>query len=272
LKPLRADPKKNFHKDKDLEEAANAGKEVTDQLYGNLNKGPVFKMNVNLIDQWKDEKDNQKLLNDSEKTAQAKRLVKYFINANCGTINSKYNATPSETEESKALQPIINSFIDTKAKVQILLDIDTGWEGAQQDGTQYLQLYKDPNNEINRKRMWELFHVSIHEYIHTLAHTDYKKWADNLGGSEEHTLIEGFCDFFTLNVRAKFPASSLKPFQQKVEGSFYDAKKPQAIPEVGNLPVGVYRSNKEAERMVGIIGIKNAQLGYFKGAVDLMGK
>jgi hypothetical protein len=34
----------------------------------------------------------------------------------------------------------------------------------------------------------------------------------------------------------------------------------------------VYGSNAETERMVGIIGINNAQLGYFKGEVELMGK
>jgi hypothetical protein len=269
--PLRADPKKNFHKDNDLEGAANVGKEVTDELYGDLNKGPVFKMDVNLIDQWKDEEDNQKLLSDSDKEDKARALVKYFIDANCNDINSKYNASPSEKKETKALKAVINSFVDSKAKIQTLLDIDTGWEGAQSGGMQYLQLYKDPDNETNRQRMWELFHVSIHEYIHTLAHADYNKWANGLGGSEEHTLIEGFCDFFTLNVRAKFPESTLKPFQEQVEGSFYDAANPQAIPKAESL-VGVYGSNEEAERMVGIIGIKNAQLGYFKGNVDLMGE
>lgn len=272
LEPLRSDPNNNFHTDHDIEGAANAGKEVTDQLYGNLNTGPAFQMNVNLIDQWADQEDRQSLLNDVEKKIQARALVEYLIDANCGHVNYQYNATPSGTEEAKALEPIIESFLDSEEKVQILLDIDTGWKGAQQDGVQYLQRYKDPNNEANREKMWELFHVSIHEYIHVLAHSEYKKWAYSLGGSETHTLVEGFCEFFTLNVRAKFPTSALQPFQQQVEGSFYDSINPQAIPDVGDLPVGVYNSNEEAERMVGIIGIKNAQLGYFQGAVDLMGQ
>jgi hypothetical protein len=272
LAPLRADPETNFHEDGDIEGAANAGKEVTDQLYGNLNTGPAFQMNVNLIDQWKDQEDRQELLNDVQKKRQAISLVEYLIDANCGAVHHKYNANPSGSEESKALRPIIDSLVDSEEKIQILLDIDTGWKGAQQDGIQYLQRYKDPNNEANREKMWELFHVSIHEYIHTLAHSEYRRWAYGLGGSETHTLIEGFCEFFTLNVRAKFPTSALVPFQQQVEGSFYDATTPQAIPDVDALPVGVYNSNAEAERMVGIIGIKNAQLGYFQGAVDLMGR
>jgi len=45
----------------------------------------------------------------------------------------------------------------------------------------------------------------LHEYLHTLAHKDYQAWAQsfkNAGdGTRYNTLIEGFCDFFTLNVR-----------------------------------------------------------------------
>lgn len=271
-KPLRTDPGTNFQQDSDLEGAANAGKEVTDTVYGNLNKGPVFEMGVNLIDQWEDEETINAGLSDGEKKTKAEHKVKYLIDANCGDINSKYNANPSDTEEALALEAVIESFIDDKAKVQIMLDIETGWEGAQLLGTQYLQLYKEPTVEANRLKMWELFHVSIHEYIHTLAAPQYNQWAESLGGSQEHTLVEGFCDFFTMNVRAEHPPSTLAALQPQVEGSFHDATTPQPIPSADDIDVGVYSSNEEAERMVGIIGIKNAQLGYFQGAVDLMGK
>ncbi len=266
---LRKDPAKNFHKDSNLEGAANAGKDVTDKVYGELSKGPAFKMGTNLIDGWKDEEDRNAVLKPNEKKAKAKGKVEYLIDANCYEVNQKYNATPSDKVEAKALAPVIESFIDTPAKIQIILDTETGWEGAQLNGIQYLQRFKDPNKEVNRKRLWSLFHVSIHEYIHTLAHADYNTWAEKLGGSKEHTLIEGFCDFYTMNVRAKFPASTLKAIKAQVEGDFFDAKK--EVPDVGDLDVGVYDSNQEAERMVGIVGINNAQLGYFRGKTKLMG-
>jgi peptidoglycan hydrolase-like protein with peptidoglycan-binding domain len=268
-KPRRADPKKNFHEDKALEDAANAGKDATDQVYGDLNKGSAFKMNANLIDQWQDEEDRNKLLDASEKKTKARHKVEYLINANCAKINRTFNANPSGKEEHKILAPIVESFIDTPAKAQVMLDIETGWEGAQLQGVQYLQLYKNPDAEVNRLRLWELFHVSIHEYIHTLAHADYKIWAEKLGGSQEHTLIEGFCDFFTMNVRARFPPSALKSFKKQVEGDFHDPGK--AVPDTKTLKVGVYSSNQEAERMVGVVGIRNAQLGYFQGKTKLMG-
>lgn len=268
-KAQRKDPAKNFHKDSNLEGAANAGKDATDKVYGELAKGPAFKMGTNLIDQWKDQEDSFKTMAAGDKKDLAEALVNYLIDANLGDINKKYNATPSDTEEAKALAPVIESFINTKAKVKTLNEIDTGWEGAQLDGIQYLQVFKDPSKEENRKRLWTLFHVSIHEYIHTLAHKDYRKWAAKLGGAQDHTLSEGFCDFFTLNVRSKFPASSLKSIKKDVEGDFYDSTKD--VPDVGSLDVGVYDSNEEAERMVGIIGVRNAQLGYFQGKTKLMG-
>lgn len=268
-KDLRKDPAKNFHKDSNLEGAANAGKDTTDKVYGALAKGPVFKMGGNLIDQWKDEEDRNGLLSDPEKEAKAKGKVEYLIDSNCAAINAKFNATPSDTEEAKALAPVITEFTNTAAKVKTLLEIDMGWPGAQLSGTQYLQLFKDPDKEVNRLRLWELFHVSIHEYIHTLAHADYNAWAAKLGGSKEHTLVEGFCDFFTLNVRAKFPPSTLKGIKAQVEGDFHDPGKD--VPKVEDLPVGVYSSNEEAERTVGIVGINNAQRGYFQGKTKLMG-
>ena len=245
-KAMRKNPAKNFHKDSNLEGAANAGKDITDKVYGDLNKGPAFKMGTNLIDQWKDQEDGFKTMSAGDKKFYAEALVNYIIDAQLGDINKKYNATPSDTEE-----------------------IDTGWPGAQWDGTQYLQVFKDPSMEANRQRLWTLFHVSIHEYIHTLAHPDYRAWAKALGGAQKHTLMEGFCDFYTLNVREKFPASSLKGLKKDVEGDFYDAAKD--VPDVKALDVGVYDSNAEAERMVGLIGIHNAQLGYFQGKTKLMG-
>lgn len=266
--PLRADPAKNFHKDADLEGAANAGRDATDQVYGNLNKGPAFVMGTNLMDFWKSEKAINDHKSDDSKQKKARRLVQYFIESECVAINSDFSADPSGTQESKILEPIIDSFTDTPAKAQVILEIFMGWIGGELGDTQFIQVFKESDDEKNRQRMWEIFHVSIHEYIHTLREKRYDDWAKKLGGSKKHTLIEGFADFFSMNVRAKYDKAALKAFQQKVEGSFHDPVAPKPIPDFDGT---VYDANAEAERMVGIIGIHNAQMGYFKGEIDLMG-
>lgn len=268
-KDLRKDPRKNFHKDSNLEGAANAGKDVTDNVYGALAKGPAFKMNINLIDQWKDEETRNGLLSETEKKDKAITKVKYLIASQCGAINAKFNADPGGAIEAKLLEPIVNNIVSTPEKVQTILDIEAGWPGAQADGMQYLQMFKDSDNEVNRVALWKLFHISIHEYLHSLAHSNFDNWARSLSGSQSHTLIEGYCDFFTLNVRAKYPDSALKKIQANVEGDFHDPAK--KVPTAKEASVGVYASNQEAERHAAIVGINNAQLGYFRGRTDLMG-
>ena len=268
-KDKRKAPAKNFHKAQNLEGAANAGKKVTDEVYGDLAKGPEFKMGTNLIDQWKNEEDSLQKLSDADKKTKAKYLVEYLIESDLRDINMKYNASSSDAEVAKLLAPVIDSFIDTDTKVKLLNEIDIGWPGAQANGVQYLQIFKDPKKEANRLRLWSIFHTSIHEYLHSLAHPTFKSWVKQSNYDQGHALSEGFCDFFTLNVRAKFPPANLKSVQKEVEGDYFNANKP--VPDLGKLDVGVYGAHEQAERMVGVIGIRNAQLGYFQGLTRLMG-
>jgi|GEM_PF-2437874 len=272
-KNLRKD-KKNLHKTKDVEGAANAGKKVTDSVYGHLQKGAAYKMGTTLQDQWAEQERLQATYNESERLEAADYGIRYLINSECTEINKQYNADPDRAVEKALLDPIVQSFMDSDEKVQKLLDIDKGWEATEGLGIQNIQMFKFPPflNEENRLKMWEIFHVSIHEYLHTLAHLNFYAWADKLGGASEHTLVEGFCDFYTQNVRALYPESKLVSMQEDIEGSFFSEESEGDIPSIDSLDVGVYDAHEEAERMVGIIGIRNAQLGYFKGLVEYMGQ
>lgn len=253
-----------------LEGAANASKKVTDEVYGELAKGPAFKMGTNLIDQWKSQEVSFQQMSDDDKIAKAKNLVAYLIDTDLGDISMKYNASPSGDQEAKVLAPVIDTFIDKKDKVKLLNEIDIGWPATHANGVLRLQIFKEKTKEANRLRLWSIFHTSIHEYLHSLAHPDFSAWAKNPGNEHLHALSEGFCEFFTLNVRAKFPATKLKSVQKDVEGAYHDKQKP--VPDVDTLEVGVYGAHEQAERMVGIIGIHNAQLGYFHGQTRLMAR
>jgi hypothetical protein len=149
-----------------------------------------------------------------------------------------------------------------------MLDLDIGWEGAQLEGTVYLQRYKQATDEKNREQLWQLFHTCIHEYIHSLAHSNYQKYAQKFKAKGDdvryNTLIEGFCDFFTENVRKTVKIDTA--LRQKVEGPYYDAK---ATPPTVNP--GVYPSIDQAEQVVSIVGIRNAQAAYFRGMVEMIG-
>jgi putative peptidoglycan binding protein len=267
--PLRADPKKNFHDWSVLEKTAAASKDVTDAVYGSYAKGPpMTEAAGNFVDQWEDEIARNKNLKDDEKKDKARGKVDYLINSNCTTINDRHSAVPSDVKEKAILTPIIESFVDTPAKVQILLELDIGWEGAQLQGVVYLQRYKKDTDDKNREQLWELFHTCIHEYIHSLAHPAYQAYAEKFRAKGDetryNTLIEGFDDFFTENVRQTVKIND--KLRQEVEGPYYDSK--AAVPKVNP---STYPSKAQAERVVSIVGIRNAQGAYFQGLIKLIG-
>jgi peptidoglycan hydrolase-like protein with peptidoglycan-binding domain len=267
---LRADPNKNFHEWSAMEGAALGAKQVTDAMYGTYATAPpMTHAGGNFLDQWEDEEQRNSKLKPDQKKGKAREKVQYLIDSNCAGINKEHDAVSSAPQESAILDPIKDELVDSDAKVQKLLEIDVGWEGAQLEGTVYLQRYKsaDPDKdtakEANRVQMWELFHTCIHEYLHTLAHADYHAWAETKDKTRYNTLVEGFCDFFTLNVR-----STLAPdpaLVATVEGPYANGK---PVPTVKS---GVYPSHQQAEQVVSIVGIKNAQAGYFQGDVKAMG-
>ncbi len=276
--PLRADPAANFHDWSTLEGPAAAAKTVTDAMYdSNYGGAAAFPAMThaggNLIDQWEDEVAINAGKSPAQKKTKATDKVWYLINSNCDTINTEHGAVPSAAAETAILTPIVESFVDSAAKVQIMLDTDIGWEGAQLNGTVYLQRFKstkpdkDQAKEADRVQMWELFHTCIHEYIHTLAHADYQTWAQKFADAGDstryNTLIEGFCDFFTLNVRSTLAPNAA--LVKQIEGPYANGN---PIPAVSS---GVYPSHAQAEQVVSIVGIKNAQAAYFRGDTKRMG-
>ena len=162
----------------------------------------------------------------------------------------------------------METFVNDKTKVQRMLDLDIGWEGAQLGGIVYLQRYKQDTKDKNREQLWGLFHTCIHEYLHTCAHADFQAYALDFkrkGDSTRYnTLIEGFCDFFTENMRKT--VSVTPALRQKVEGPYHDAAAP-----LPSISPGVYPSIAQAEQVVSIAGIRNAASAYFRGEVDKIG-
>ncbi|HMG23028.1 MAG TPA: peptidoglycan-binding domain-containing protein, partial [Kofleriaceae bacterium] len=236
--PLRADPAKNFEKWAVLEAAAKESKHAVDAVYGSYKLGPEMKNPGNFIDQWDDEVTRNAALGPAEKTAKAREKVDYLIVSNCADVNKKHTAVPSGVEERVVLKPVIDKLVATPGDVQKLLELDIGWEGAQLEGQVFLQRYKEGTDAANRERLWKLFQVCIHEYIHALENDDYHKYANTFRAAGDqtryNTLVEGMCDFFTDNVRATV---AITPAMQKnVEGPYHDATKPAPAVKVGSYP------------------------------------
>jgi hypothetical protein len=266
----RDKPDENFHSWDTLEGPCKAGKAQTDKVYGSYKTMPAFDHKKRtLVDYFEDQKAANTGLDDGEKKTKAGNLVRYLINSACADINKVHHADVDGTAEKVVLDPIVESLTDTDAKVQIILEIFMDWPGAARGGKMFLQRYKADTDDKNREELWSLFHTAIHEYIHTLKHDKYTEWAKSLGVARNHTLIEGFCDYFTLNVRSQLTIDPA--LQKKVEGPYFDKDKAPPANADGSTGIGVYRSHAQAEQVVSIVGIRNAQEAYFCGDVAKMG-
>jgi len=263
--PLRADPAKNFHSWKVMEGPAAAAKDMTDKLYGSYATAPAMTHALgNFIDQWEDEVARDAALNAAAKKKKATDKVWYLIASDCDAVNAKHSAVPTDAREKAILDPIVESLVNTPGKVKRLLELDIGWEGAQLEGVVYLQRYKHDTDEENRRQMWELFHTCIHEYIHSLADPKFQAYARKLDSVRYNTLIEGFDDFFTETVRKTVVVDTA--LRKMIEGPYYDAA--ASVPKVS---ADVYPSIAQAEQVVSIVGIRDAEAAYFKGDVSKVG-
>ena len=266
--PLRKDAK-NLHDWSVLEGPAAAAKDVTDNVYGTYGKGPKMTHAAgNFVDQWDDEVARDAALSAPEKKKKATDKVWYLIVSNCTEVSDKHSAIPTDPKEKAILDPIVESFVDTAPKVQTMLDLDVGWEGAELEGVVYLQRFKEATADKNREQLWTLFHTCIHEYMHSLTHPDYQKYAEGFRSKGDearyNTLIEGMDEFFTTTVRKTVAVTPA--LRTQVEGPYFDAKA-----TAPTIDPAVYPSIAQAEQVVSIVGVRNAEAAYFKGDVKKIG-
>jgi len=103
---------------------------------------------------------------------------------------------------------------------------------------------------------------------HSLTHPKFQAYAQTFRAKGDNTryntLIEGMNDFFTENVRKTVKIDDA--LRKKVEGPYYDSKAP--VPTVNP---GIYPSIAQAEQVVAIAGIRNAEAAYLQGRVEQIG-
>lgn len=270
----RKDPDENLHKWSTLEGPAQAAKQATDRVYGGYAKDhaatEISVASGRLVDNWEDQTARMAGQTPDENREWAREKVWYYIYSDdgCAEINRQHHANPDSPDEKAILTPIVEFLTGTPEMVKTLIETEIGWGAMQGDGKVKIQRFKEETKEGNRAQLWDLFHTCIHEYLHLVAHDGLWDYVDRLEAAGDaaraHTLREGFCDFFTLNVRASLDID--KELQKSVEGPYYakHAKPPAIDP-------GLYSAHAEAERVVGVVGIRNAQSAYFLGETDLIG-
>jgi hypothetical protein len=266
------------------EEVANVAKEEVDKVFGAYGNGPPFRHGTaahpgNLMDRFEDEQASRAGQTPTEKSDQAKELVRYVIQSDdtIRTINHEHGAVVTRTTlspgESEAEATILDRVVNNRGTHHeaALLDIDRGWEGVAVPGMVWLQRWRRPTRAGQREHFWDTLQIMMHEYIHTLEHPAYRAYALSQPGGAQglqyNTLIEGMCSAFTetawANVRIT-PAMARR-VEGRDRGTAADTA--AAVPDVSNRRYGSFN---EAMAMISVVGPRNAYAAYFLGEVDLV--
>jgi hypothetical protein len=291
-----SDPKLT-HKLSEMESIAKAGQEETDAVFGSFIPGghgkplPVDKFFPNgkiktpgkIHDAWMSEE--AKRTPDYE--LESAKFWMFYLMQNdtdedgISSINFKHQATPKFRDdtiplnaEARTIAKVANRFIRTDKKR--LFEIGRGWPAFNTGkGNISLQLFKDPDETKDRAFLWDQFATVIHEYLHSLAHRKYRKFADDMGGessTEGNTLHEGVDSLLTETawLRAK-PRASLPEIREKVEPDAFHAGKPFDSSLLPNTEDMRYDTFPNAVRLVSVVGVRNLYAAYFYGDVKLIG-
>jgi hypothetical protein len=288
-----SDPAK-MHTLTEMEGLAKVGKDETDAVFGNYYdkaRHPPMRADRpgrrgNLHDLWQDTQDflTDPSIRFSTKQTIARALVFYFFQSDTITVaplNRAHNASPSfdrnnrpRNAEATAQDRVARDVTRTAAQVRRLNEIDRAWDASANPRTRdvNIQLFRPPGGtRADQDFMWDMFQTLIHEYLHTLVHSRYMRFADSFGRSspENNTLMEGVDSFLDEIVWANIqPRVNDLDLRRKVEGPAYAALPP--IP-VRHPLRRRYASYTEAVRLVTIVGYRNLILAYFRGEIDKIG-
>ena len=249
-----------------IEAIATESKSAADNVFGEYKKGPALKKGVNIFDAW-DDKVKQLTAGGkaAEDAARDWRVRKILTGDDAvKAIDREHGAIQSRAPE-KAIVDKIKSDMLAKYPTE-LLETHKGWPGYADTGKIFIQIFKGATADRQRFDMWDFFQTFIHEYIHTLEHPDHIAYRGGLGEQKGgFTLREGTTDYFTKVVWNSITINDA--LRKKIEGPFHDPVNKFAI-----QPLNTYDESENAERLAGVVGIRNVAAAFFLGKVELIGK
>jgi peptidoglycan hydrolase-like protein with peptidoglycan-binding domain len=269
----------------DVNRLAARAKTETDAVYGRYRTGPAMSFGVNIFDQfvrrsatiaaspanadwaanWRVRKllDGDRVIGqiDQEHGAVQARPTEWGL---IGGVTGFPGPSPAALDTTPP--PHVTTGIVGARRAE-LLDIHRNWPAEAVGSNVYLRMSLGAGNPANRDIMYVTFATIIHEYIHTLEHANHVSYrrtlADQRGG---FVLREGMTDYLAKIV---WESLSFDPaLRTAIEERFQDPVNPNAHPIP---PPPRYGQWVNAERMVGIVGIRNALAAFFLGRTDLIG-
>lgn len=254
-----------------IEAIALESQKAVDGRFGEYTKGrsappAALKQGVNIKDAWDDKVAQLSAGGKPAVDASARWRVEKIITGDetVAALDVEHGAIQSRPAEAAIVARVALAMF-TKYRTE-LIETHKGWPGYADGGKIFIQRFKETDNEKNRWSMWDFYQTFIHEYIHTLESAAYKTYrgsmAEQKGG---FTLREGTTDYFTKIVWSGIAIDDA--LRKKIEGAFHDPVKKFKIQELNTYP-----QSKNAERLAGIVGLRNLAAAFFLGKVEFIGK
>ena len=252
-----------------IDKIAVESQAAVDAVFGEYTKAKApaaLKHGVNIMDAWDDKVSQLTAGGKAKEDESAAWRVEKILSGSkkVAALDAEHGAIQSRAAE-QAIVNAVEAAMVAKYRTE-LIETDKGWPGYAGGGRIFIQRFKDADNDVNRGKMWELFRTFIHEYIHTLEDPAYKTYrsgiAEQKGG---FALREGTTDYFTKIVWNGITITDA--MRKTVEGPHHVAATKYAVPALN-----AYKESDNAERLAGIVGLRNLAAAFFLGKVELIGK
>jgi Domain of unknown function (DUF4157) len=247
-------------------EAQKAVDAVFSKYYQGV-KHAELKQGVNLFDGWDDKEADLKAGGKPKEDKQANwRVQKIIEGQDVATLDQEHSAVQTRADEAAIIKRVQAKLVG-KWRTE-LIETDKGWPGFADPvtGKIFIQRFRGATDDLRRYDMWKYFYTLIHEYIHTLEHTDHDKYREpkpeKKGGK---VLREGSTEYLSHIVWSGITFDAA--LRKTIEGPFHDPKTSFKVP----IFVG-YAEFANAERLAGIVGIRNFLAAFLMGKVELIGK
>jgi LysM repeat protein len=188
-------------------------------------------------------------------------------------VLDKYNVL--EWRDTVEFNRVLQLFALDPANRADIDDAIHSWPAEAGSGIVYIQPYAAPaaTTAQDRSNRWDLYTTLIHEMMHKVAHPNFERTAQAIGGTARKYLTEGFADLMRHDVLWEGPGKlkfrlatpAMAPVRLKVEGASYP---------YDSTVITYHRDYDEiaeARKIAAQVGIENCKIAFFLGRTELLG-
>ncbi len=250
----------------EVDSLAGESAKAVDAVFGEYAHSAAPKHGVNVFDAWDKKEADLKAGGVAKEDSEANwRVFKILMGSDAAmvSLDKEHGAIKSRTDEKKIVVRVQAALV-AKYRTE-LIETDKGWPGFEDDGKTYIQRFQGDTPDSKKKARWKLYQTMIHEYIHGLESKEHVKYRTGMTEQKGNkTLREGTTDYFTKIVWNGIVIDDA--LRKRIEGSLNDPKTKFPIP-----PLGTYPEAANAERLAGVVGLRNLAAAFFLGKIDLIG-